>query len=135
MTQVNFTCRILEMLPLILFPGAGSELYWGLGSAIVGGLIVFPLSSPCFWFPRSFRYGNTGIPIDLKAPKSHARGGCRTTAQALTRSVHTVKDVVLYPTVRYDFNKLGLSRKTRDIGNKDSGKSPCRNGAQVWVGF
>jgi HAE1 family hydrophobic/amphiphilic exporter-1 len=28
------------MLPLVLFPGAGSELYRGLGSVVVGGLIV-----------------------------------------------------------------------------------------------
>ena len=28
------------MLPLILFPGAGSELYRGLGSVVVGGLLV-----------------------------------------------------------------------------------------------
>jgi HAE1 family hydrophobic/amphiphilic exporter-1 len=26
------------MLPLVLFPGAGSELYRGLGSVVVGGL-------------------------------------------------------------------------------------------------
>ena len=29
---------IFGMLPLVLFPGAGSELYKGLGSVIVGGL-------------------------------------------------------------------------------------------------
>ena len=29
---------IFGMLPLILFPGAGSELYRGLGSVIIGGL-------------------------------------------------------------------------------------------------
>ena len=28
------------MLPLVLFPGAGSEMYRGLGSVVVGGLIV-----------------------------------------------------------------------------------------------
>jgi HAE1 family hydrophobic/amphiphilic exporter-1 len=26
------------MLPLVLFPGAGSELYRGLGSVVIGGL-------------------------------------------------------------------------------------------------
>lgn len=31
---------VLAMLPLVLFPGAGSELYRGLGSVILGGLIV-----------------------------------------------------------------------------------------------
>jgi HAE1 family hydrophobic/amphiphilic exporter-1 len=29
---------IVGMLPLVLFPGAGSELYRGLGSVVVGGL-------------------------------------------------------------------------------------------------
>ncbi|MEL6740679.1 MAG: efflux RND transporter permease subunit, partial [Planctomycetota bacterium] len=28
------------MLPLVLFPGAGSEMYRGLGSVVVGGLLV-----------------------------------------------------------------------------------------------
>jgi HAE1 family hydrophobic/amphiphilic exporter-1 len=31
---------VLGMLPLVLFPGAGSELYRGLGSVVVGGLMV-----------------------------------------------------------------------------------------------
>jgi HAE1 family hydrophobic/amphiphilic exporter-1 len=31
---------VLGMLPLVLFPGAGSELYRGLGSVVVGGLIA-----------------------------------------------------------------------------------------------
>jgi HAE1 family hydrophobic/amphiphilic exporter-1 len=30
----------LGMLPLVLFPGAGSELYRGLGSVVIGGLLV-----------------------------------------------------------------------------------------------
>ena len=29
---------IFGMLPLVLFPGAGSELYRGLGSVVIGGL-------------------------------------------------------------------------------------------------
>jgi HAE1 family hydrophobic/amphiphilic exporter-1 len=28
------------MMPLVLFPGAGSELYRGLGSVVIGGLAV-----------------------------------------------------------------------------------------------
>ena len=28
------------MAPLVLFPGAGSELYRGLGSVVIGGLVV-----------------------------------------------------------------------------------------------
>jgi HAE1 family hydrophobic/amphiphilic exporter-1 len=31
------------MLPLVLFPGAGSELYRGLGSVVVGGLTLSAL--------------------------------------------------------------------------------------------
>ena len=31
------------MLPLVLMPGAGSELYRGLGSVVVGGLVVATL--------------------------------------------------------------------------------------------
>lgn len=34
---------IFAMLPLILFPGAGSELYRGIGSVVVGGLTVSTL--------------------------------------------------------------------------------------------
>ena len=37
MTVATTTCA---MLPLVLFPGAGSELYRGLGSVVIGGLIV-----------------------------------------------------------------------------------------------
>ncbi|RJX35617.1 MAG: efflux RND transporter permease subunit [Desulfarculus sp.] len=31
---------VFAMLPLVLFPGAGSELYRGLGSVVVGGLLI-----------------------------------------------------------------------------------------------
>ena len=34
---------VCGMLPLVLFPGAGSELYRGLGSVVVGGLLVSAL--------------------------------------------------------------------------------------------
>ena len=34
---------VLGLLPLVLFPGAGSELYRGLGTAFLGGLIVSTL--------------------------------------------------------------------------------------------
>ena len=33
------TTTVLGLLPLVLFPGAGSELYRGLGSVVLGGLI------------------------------------------------------------------------------------------------
>ena len=31
---------VFGMLPLVLFPGAGSELYRGLGSVVIGGLAL-----------------------------------------------------------------------------------------------
>ena len=34
---------VLGLLPLVLFPGAGSELYRGLGSVLLGGLLVSTL--------------------------------------------------------------------------------------------
>jgi HAE1 family hydrophobic/amphiphilic exporter-1 len=34
------TTTVFGMLPLVLFPGAGSELYRGLGSVVIGGLVV-----------------------------------------------------------------------------------------------
>jgi HAE1 family hydrophobic/amphiphilic exporter-1 len=34
---------VFGMLPLVLFPGAGSELYRGLGAVIIGGLVVSTL--------------------------------------------------------------------------------------------
>ncbi len=34
---------VAGMLPLVLMPGSGSELYRGLGSVVVGGLIVSTL--------------------------------------------------------------------------------------------
>jgi HAE1 family hydrophobic/amphiphilic exporter-1 len=37
---MSVSTSVCGMLPLILFPGAGSELYRGLGSVVVGGLIV-----------------------------------------------------------------------------------------------
>ena len=37
---MSVTTSVMGMLPLVLFPGAGSELYRGLGSVVVGGLIL-----------------------------------------------------------------------------------------------
>ena len=34
---------VLGLLPLVLFPGAGSELYRGLGSVLLGGLVISTL--------------------------------------------------------------------------------------------
>ncbi|MEO1092326.1 MAG: efflux RND transporter permease subunit [Pseudomonadota bacterium] len=51
---------VAGMLPLVLFPGAGSELYRGLGSVVVGGLslsalltlLLIPPLLSCFLFER-----------------------------------------------------------------------------------
>jgi len=37
---MSTTTSVFGMLPLVLFPGSGSELYRGLGSVVVGGLVV-----------------------------------------------------------------------------------------------
>ncbi|MBU2549477.1 MAG: efflux RND transporter permease subunit [Proteobacteria bacterium] len=37
---MSMTTTVFGMSPLVLFPGAGSELYRGLGSVVIGGLIV-----------------------------------------------------------------------------------------------
>ncbi len=40
---MSVSTTVFGMLPLVLFPGAGSELYRGLGSVVVGGLVVSTL--------------------------------------------------------------------------------------------
>lgn len=40
---ITTTTTVLGLLPLVVFPGAGSELYRGLGSVILGGLLVSTL--------------------------------------------------------------------------------------------
>ena len=37
---MSVSTSVFGMLPLVLFPGAGAELYRGLGSVVVGGLLV-----------------------------------------------------------------------------------------------
>ncbi|MBF0380568.1 MAG: efflux RND transporter permease subunit [Magnetococcales bacterium] len=37
---MSTTTSMLGLLPLVLFPGAGSELYRGLGSVVIGGLLI-----------------------------------------------------------------------------------------------
>ncbi len=37
---MSVSTSVLAMLPLVLFPGAGSELYRGLGGVVIGGLAV-----------------------------------------------------------------------------------------------
>ena len=37
---MSVSTSVFGMLPLVIFPGAGSELYRGLGSVVIGGLII-----------------------------------------------------------------------------------------------
>jgi len=37
---MSTTTSVFGMLPLILSPGSGSEFYRGLGSVVVGGMVV-----------------------------------------------------------------------------------------------
>jgi HAE1 family hydrophobic/amphiphilic exporter-1 len=40
---MTMTTTVLGLCPLVLFPGAGSELYRGLGSVVLGGLFLSTL--------------------------------------------------------------------------------------------
>ena len=62
---------VFGMMPLVLFPGAGSELYRGLGSVVLGGLalsavltllIVPPLLTLFAGFLERKRFTNTEVP-------------------------------------------------------------------------
>ncbi len=44
---------VLGLMPLVLFPGAGSELYRGLGSVVLGGLVVSTVFT-LFLIPTAF---------------------------------------------------------------------------------
>ena len=52
---------VFGMLPLVLFPGAGSELYRGLGAVIMGGLTIATLFT-LFMVPALF-----SLSLDAKA--------------------------------------------------------------------
>jgi HAE1 family hydrophobic/amphiphilic exporter-1 len=58
MTVATTVCA---MMPLVLFPGAGSELYRGLGSVVVGGLIVSTIFT-LFLVPALF-----SLALDIRA--------------------------------------------------------------------
>lgn len=68
---------VMGMLPLLLFPGAGSELYRGLGSVIVGGLMVSTVFT-LFLVPSLF-----SLVMDARTALSRkVRGGSGPTLQA-----------------------------------------------------
>jgi HAE1 family hydrophobic/amphiphilic exporter-1 len=53
---MTVTTTIVGLLPLVLVPGAGSELYRGLGSVLIGGLFVSTVFT-LFLVPTLFRLG------------------------------------------------------------------------------
>jgi HAE1 family hydrophobic/amphiphilic exporter-1 len=68
---------IVGMLPLVLAPGAGSELYRGLGSVVVGGLslsavltllIIPPLLSLLAWKLKTEKRAETPSPGTIPQP-------------------------------------------------------------------
>jgi HAE1 family hydrophobic/amphiphilic exporter-1 len=69
MSAITTVCG---MLPLVLFPGAGSEFYRGLGSVIVGGLLVSTVFT-IFLVPALLSLtldAGTALRRVLKKPKS-----------------------------------------------------------------
>jgi HAE1 family hydrophobic/amphiphilic exporter-1 len=57
---MSVATTVFAMIPLVLFPGAGSELYRGLGSVVLGGLIVSTLFT-LILIPAAF-----GLITDIK---------------------------------------------------------------------
>jgi hydrophobic/amphiphilic exporter-1 (mainly G- bacteria), HAE1 family len=58
---MTVTTTVCAMMPLVLFPGAGSELYRGLGSVVIGGLVVSTVFT-LFLVPALF-----SLVLDLRA--------------------------------------------------------------------
>ena len=55
---------LFGMLPLVLIPGAGTELYRGLAAAIVGGLAISTLFT-LILLPSLLRLGEDKLPTAL----------------------------------------------------------------------
>ena len=72
------TTTVLGLLPLVLFPGAGSELYRGLGSVVLGGLIVSTIFTLVL-VPTLFS-------LTMGAKKLCARHSARTATPCRSRS-------------------------------------------------
>ncbi len=58
---MSVSTSVFAMMPLVLFPGAGSELYRGLGSVVIGGLIVSTIFT-LFLVPALF-----SLTLDIRA--------------------------------------------------------------------
>jgi len=60
---------VFGMLPLMLMPGAGTELYRGLATVIVGGMLVSTLFT-LILLPSFLRMNDNAIPADLPLPET-----------------------------------------------------------------
>ncbi len=69
---------VLGMSPLVLMPGSGSELYRGLGSVVLGGLVVSTIFT-LLLVPLVF-----SLVLDIKAAIVRALGGARIDGTAIT---------------------------------------------------
>ena len=67
--MTTFT-TVFGLLPLVLFPGAGSELYRGLGSVILGGLLVSSLFT-LLLVPALFLLAVRLLPLGLASSAAH----------------------------------------------------------------
>ena len=85
---------VLGLLPLVLFPGAGSELYRGLGAVLLGGLIVSTVL-PLVLIPALFSLTMDAQGLvraaDLRRAGEVPRTGAVDRAE-LSRSKETVPD-------------------------------------------
>jgi len=64
---MSVATTVFGMLPLVIFPGAGSELYRGLGSVVLGGLIVSTIFT-LLLIPAVF-----SLVMDIKACLRHKK--------------------------------------------------------------
>jgi HAE1 family hydrophobic/amphiphilic exporter-1 len=73
------TTTVLGLIPLVFFPGAGSELYRGLGAVVLGGIAIstvftlFLVPSLFSLFIDLFGVGRPELPIPPIAGNSHLR--------------------------------------------------------------
>jgi len=63
------SASIIGMLPLVIFPGAGSELYRGLGSVVLGGLALSTVFT-LFVVPAMF-----SLSLDIRSAAVRALSG------------------------------------------------------------
>ena len=75
---MTMTTTVFGLCPLVLFPGAGSELYRGLGSVVLGGLIVSTLFT-LFFVPTVFGLALQAH-LSVRAILSRWRNNVRTVA-------------------------------------------------------